>query len=192
MNLPIKCSCSNVQGYLEGVSLESGNHLKCMCDDCQRFARHLGNESQILDDNGGTEIFQIPPSHIKFTQGQENLSCLRLTPKGILRWYTSCCNTPIANTISYKMAFAGVIINCLDFSNLNKDEVLGPIKYYCMAKYCIGDAPEGVDAGFSKILTLKIIVSLLLGYVLKRYSPNPFFNEETGQPISKPFVVDAS
>lgn len=160
-----------------------------MCDDCQRFAEYLNNETHILDENGGTEIFQVSPSSIKFTQGQENLTCLRLTQKGILRWYTSCCNTPIANTISYKMAFAGVILNCLDFSGLNKDDVLGPVKYYCMAKYCIGDAPEGANAGFSKLLTLKIIISLLIGRLLKRYSPNPFFNEETGQPISKPFIL---
>jgi hypothetical protein len=34
---------------------------------------------------------------------------MRLSDKGLLRWYARCCNTPIANTpANYKASFAGI------------------------------------------------------------------------------------
>lgn len=74
----------------------------CCCMDCQKFAVFLQQEDQILDQYGGTDIFQIPILHVKITEGNEHIACVRLNQKGIYRWYTGCCNTPIGNTLGGK------------------------------------------------------------------------------------------
>jgi hypothetical protein len=38
------------------------------------------------------------PAHVKLGAGTDALRCLRLSDKGVLRWYTDCCRTPIGNT----------------------------------------------------------------------------------------------
>ena len=38
------------------------------------------------------------PKFMTMTQGADRLTFLRMTEKGPLRWYASCCNTPIGNT----------------------------------------------------------------------------------------------
>lgn len=188
-DLPIKCQCSEVQGIIEGVNANNGNHLTCFCIDCQTFSHYLGVNERVLDENGGTEIYQTSPSKIKFTKGKEHLKCLRLSPKGTSRWFASCCNTPIANTIALDKNFAGVILDSVDFSKIDKTETLGPIKYRVMAKYSRGTVPKGSHQGFPKPLVLKMIVKLTLGKLLKSYLPNPFFNEETGKHITEPIIL---
>lgn len=96
--ISLACICGHLEGKLESVDLGKGERFVCLCDDCQAFARYLGQEKKALDPQGGTEIFAVTPSQIKFTKGLENLTCLKLSEKGMLRWYTSCCKTPIANT----------------------------------------------------------------------------------------------
>ena len=38
------------------------------------------------------------PAHVKLGAGTDAMRCLRLSDKGVLRWYTDCCRTPIGNT----------------------------------------------------------------------------------------------
>jgi len=71
------------------------NRCVCYCRDCQAFAHFLGKVDAILDERGGSEIIQVLPRNLTFTQGIELLACMRLTEKGLLRWYAACCNTPI-------------------------------------------------------------------------------------------------
>jgi hypothetical protein len=188
-DLPIKCKCSKVQGVIKQVNAKNGNHLTCMCIDCQTFAHHLGVEDRVLDENGGTEIFQTSPSKIEFLEGKEFVKCLRLSPTGTSRWYAECCNTPLANTIALEKDFAGVILDSIDFEKIDKFQALGPIKYKVMGKYGKGELPKGTSLGFPKFLVLKMIFKLTLGKLLKSYLPNPFFNEETGEHRSTPTIL---
>lgn len=87
-----------------------GTHVECYCADCQTFARHL-KATDWLDGAGGTELFQTLPHAVRFTAGAENLRLLRLSPKGLMRWYAGCCGTPIANTLaSPGLPFVGMIL----------------------------------------------------------------------------------
>jgi Family of unknown function (DUF6151) len=87
-----------------------GTHVECYCADCQTFARHL-KAMDWLDAAGGTELFQTLPYAVSFTAGQENLRLLRLSPKGLMRWYAGCCGTPIANTLgSPGLPFVGMVL----------------------------------------------------------------------------------
>jgi len=76
------------------------NHpLQCRCGTVK-----------ILDAQGGTDVVQTRPANLTFTHGQDTLACMRLTPKGLLRWYAACCNTPIGNTVAnYRMPFVGLV-----------------------------------------------------------------------------------
>ena len=185
--LKLSCSCQKVQGTLSNASKNSGNHLTCMCIDCQTFAHYLGRENYILDNYGASEIYQVTPSQIQITQGQEYLTCLRLSPKGTNRWFAKCCNTPVANTISLKMSFAGVSRKFINEDNL--DTIVGPIKYQCQNKDCKTKPPKNSHPGFPTLLKLKMLVMLTLGKITKSYLPNPFFKEENGEHINPPIIL---
>lgn len=87
-----------------------GTHVECYCADCQTFVRHL-QAVDWLDAAGGTELFQTLPHAVRFTAGSENLRLLRLSPKGLMRWYAGCCGTPIANTLaSPGLPFVGMVL----------------------------------------------------------------------------------
>ena len=106
--IEMACDCGALRGHGIDLNPGTGRHLICMCKDCQAFARFLGRE-EILDQNGGTEIFQITPAQIRLEAGLDHLAAMRLGPKGAVRWYASCCNTPIANTTHMPgIPFAGV------------------------------------------------------------------------------------
>ena len=96
MDLPLRCRCGRMRGVASDVSPSTGFRFVCYCKDCQAFARFL-ERADVLDPAGGTDIFQMPPGRVRLTAGTDALRCLRLSNK-VLRWYTNCCRTPIANT----------------------------------------------------------------------------------------------
>jgi hypothetical protein len=96
LDLPLRCRCGRMRGVASDVSPSTGFRLVCYCKDCQAFARFLKG-ADVLDPAGGMDIFQMPPGRMKLTAGTEAMRCLRLSSK-VLRWYTDCCRTPIANT----------------------------------------------------------------------------------------------
>lgn len=91
--LAIRCTCGALRGEVEPS--RRVNRGSCYCKDCQAFAHFLGRAEEILDAQGGTEVVQIASRHVRFTAGQEQLACMRLTRRGLLRWYAACCNTAI-------------------------------------------------------------------------------------------------
>jgi hypothetical protein len=108
-----------------GVTPQIGNRCVCYCDDCQAFPKALGRPD-VLDANGGTDIFQLSPARIEFTHGVDLVACLRLTEKGLVRWYASCCNTPIGNTLTTgSIPFVGLICSFVPEAVTG---TLGPIR----------------------------------------------------------------
>src|SRR5258708_6130566 len=70
----------------------------------------------------------MPPGHVKFTAGTDAMRCLRLSNK-VLRWYTECCRTPIANTPAGPgFPVIGMVHSFMDHEadSRSRDEVLGP------------------------------------------------------------------
>ena len=107
--IPLKCQCGAITGEVRNVTPKYGSRLVCHCSSCQAFANHIGAGEPTLDAQGGSDIYQTNPAQITFDTGAEHLKCLRLTPKGTIRWYTGCCQTPIGNTVSVKFPFIGMI-----------------------------------------------------------------------------------
>ncbi|NVK23731.1 MAG: hypothetical protein HWE10_02280 [Gammaproteobacteria bacterium] len=189
--VPFKCQCGKVTGTVKNASPSKGNHVVCMCIDCQTYAHYLSSEA-ILDKNGGTELFQSTPNNFEIIDGTEFIKLLKLSPKGADRFYTGCCHTPIANNISAKMAFSSTPTAIMDFDAVqsSKAQTIGEVSHYCMAKYGYGDLPKNAHSKFPLLLTIKIFVTLLLGKLTKSYRPHPFYNDKTGEPIAPSQVID--
>src|SRR5262249_14193468 len=97
LDLPLRCECGHVRGVASEVSPSTGCRVVCYSKNCQAFARFL-ERAAVLDAAGGTDIFQMPPGRMKITAGMHAVRCLRLSNRGIYRWYADCCRTPIGNT----------------------------------------------------------------------------------------------
>lgn len=193
IDLPIRCSCGTLRGVARGVAPSRGNRVVCYCGDCQSFAHFLGRANEILDPRGGTDIFQTSPARIQFTQGRERLACMRLTPKGLLRWYANCCQTPIGNTASTReIPFVGLICRCLDAGSvgLTRDEALGPLRAHVNTAAAKPD-PEGrtlrasgVPASIARFARL-----VLLARLRGDQKASPFFDAGTREPSVTPRVL---
>jgi hypothetical protein len=187
--ISLKCACGAVQGTVGHVSPKVGNHVVCYCDDCQTFANHLSTAGNILDEWGGTEVYQTAPWNINIHKGAEHLRCLRLTPKGLNRWYTGCCNTPVGNNISAKLPFTGVIHTFIDEDEQTESQ-LGPIMGYHKLEMARGKVPDTIqDKGMPTGTTMAVYWRLFKWKLTSRNKPDLFFNE-SGQTISKPKILN--
>jgi len=173
----LECFCGVTKGELQVVSNKKSFHVHCLCKDCQSFASYLDNEDKILDEYGGSELFQTYPAYMKITQGAENLACIQLKEKSLMRWYTSCCNTPVANTMtSAKMPFMGLSIKFMKFaSEEDKLRILGPVIMKAFGKSARGEKPHDAHDTFPKLFMPRILKFMLMGFLYSKYEPSPFF-----------------
>ena len=175
--LEYKCTCGLIQGIARDLSPGLASRLVCLCDDCQTFAAFLGRDD-LLDAAGGTDIFQATPSQLSISSGHEHLACVRLWPNGMLRWYASCCMTPMGNCLPQtQAAYVGVPMISLQGSQ-GAEQVLGPVKYRVNARYA---RPGVAEAGHQKapiVVIFKALLFLLKGWILRRYQPSPFVSPQ--------------
>ncbi len=184
--IELKCSCGNVRGKAKNINKSSGTRIMCCCDDCQSFAQYLNQESSVLDQYGGTDIFQMPISNIKITEGIEQISCVRLSAKGLYRWYTKCCNTPIGNSMGPGVPFIGVIHNFMDNVS-TRDEELGKNRGHIQIKFARQEVPTDLQGSSLKII-LRSLFKLLVWKIKGLNKPSVFF-DDNGKPITKPNIL---
>jgi hypothetical protein len=166
--IQLRCLCGSVQGSVD-FSRPSRVRVVCHCDDCSAYARHIGNDQ-------ATQIVQATPQQVKFATGIERVRCLRLTERGLTRWFAGCCMTPLANTSRHAwMPFVGVMTCTLD----TQDEAL-----LGRASHANGSCPTPWRT------ILRSSWSLLLALLLRRHRPNPFF-DENGETVARPEHRDA-
>ena len=189
MDVKLSCSCGAVQGVAINVTAKTGTRVVCCCDDCQKFAAHLHREADILDKFGGTDIYQTSQSQIKIDSGAEHIRCLRLTSKGLFRWYTDCCKTPIGNTLSSGFPFVGVIHNFMNIEG-SRDTVLGSVRAYVQTKHARGtpNYPNSSEK-FPIGITLRIMRKMLVWKVRGMNRPSVFF-AENGKASVKPIILE--
>jgi Family of unknown function (DUF6151) len=185
---PLRCQCGTIQGAV--ANPENGNHCVCYCRDCQAFAHFLGKADAVLDQRGGSEIIQVPPKNLTFSQGFEALACMRLTEKGLLRWYAACCNTPIGNTLmTPKISFVGLVHNCLDSPGQSLDHSFGAVRARVNTKGAKGDPKP--EVGGQGAVIWWFITRVLKARLNGDYKRNPLFNPDTGKPVVTPRVLSA-
>jgi len=194
-DMPIRCQCGAVRGLVRDASGQTGNRVVCYCDDCQSFAHFLEGADEILDENGGSDIFQVSAARVEITEGREHLAGMRLREDGLLRWYTDCCRTPIANTAAtMQLPFAGIVDRCMDHASDRRslDEALGPVRMRVNARFAKGDRTK-LDAsdGSTPAMLFRLAPMLLMARLRGDHKRSPFFDPASGQPIAKPRVLDA-
>jgi hypothetical protein len=179
----IQCRCGALRGALDPVG--TSNRLRCYCTDCRAFARHLGRPDEVLDAQGGTEIVQVAPSRLRFTEGLELLAVVRLRPKGLLRWHTRCCQTPLGNTLADpKVSFIGLVHSVLNNSRLDAD--FGAELAQVNTDTALG-TPKPAGRGLA--LTFARTASIIIGARLSgAWRQSPLF-DAAGAPIALPVVL---
>jgi hypothetical protein len=186
VNHPLQCRCGNVKGYV--TDPQKVNRAVCYCRDCQAFAHFLGRAADILDSQGGTDVIQTLPARVIITEGKEMLACMRLSRNGLMRWYTTCCKTPIGNTLpNFRFSFVGLIHSCLENGGVPLDGSFGPVRMRVNAKSAKGDAAPETFGATSGILRLLAMVAR--ARFDGSYKRTAFFSVDSGAPIATPTVL---
>jgi hypothetical protein len=184
--MEIQCECGKFRAELTQFPKNTPGRLKCYCDDCQAFLHYL-KRADLLDKNGGTEIIPAYPADIKLIAGKEVVSCVRLYQTGMFRFFTTCCNTPIANT-DPKRPWAGVHRRMYTVKEPDKlDTALGPVKSSIMGKHAKGTPPPGTPQKFDFKGMVVVMPYILKGIILGKSKPSPFF--ENGHAVAAPKVL---
>jgi len=185
----LSCRCGRLRGRVEPV--RPSNHLVCYCRDCQAFAHFLGRADDILDERGGTTVVQTVPAHVVFTDGLAELACMRLSPRGLLRWYARCCRTAIGCTpVNPKVSLISLISDCLPGERgfgQGLESSFGPIRL----RHAIRDAREPVPGPHGALLpvVLKMMAIIARGRVGGRWRQTPFFDASARAPVASPRVL---
>lgn len=186
--MEIQCDCGKFRAKLTQFPKNTPGRLLCYCDDCQAFLHYL-KRPDLLNENGGTEIIPAYPADINFIAGQEFVKCVRLHSKGMYRFYTSCCFTPIANTDPTR-PWAGINHRMYTTKDATKlDRELGPIKASIMGKYAKGTPPVGTPEKFDFKGMVAVLPFIIKGKVLGKAKNSPFFKNNAA--IVEPKVLTA-
>ncbi|EJL78500.1 hypothetical protein PMI15_04349 [Polaromonas sp. CF318] len=186
MTHPLRCQCGTLQGHVSHT--ESVCRGVCYCKDCQAYAHFLGKADEILDEMGGSDVVATLPQYVSFTQGVEKLTCMSLSDKGMLRWYASCCNTPIGNTSrDFKVSHVGLLHNCLQDPSTSLDSAFGPVRMRVGMKSAKG-TPKAM-AFSTTMAILQFMGRLVRARLDGSYRKTPFFDPETGAPRVSPKVL---
>ncbi len=156
-----------------------------MCVDCQTFARWLGTEENILDEAGGTDLYQTTPARLRITEGADKIRSARLSPNGPLRFFASCCRTPIANCGSSPgLPFASIFHTFCDHdaAGVSRDDALGPVTLRIQAKWATGPAPAGSHDTIGKGTIFGMAAGLLWNRIRGQHRPNPLRNSDGSLP----------
>lgn len=181
-DIELGCRCGSVRGVMRDASPRAVNRLVCYCADCQAFLHHLGR-ADLLDAQGGSDLVQAAPARVTYERGAADIAGVRLTPKGVFRWYAACCKTPLGNHVGPAVPFLGVMHEALrgapDARRL--DEAFGPPRGRVYGQFAIGEPPPGSTRPTARFLVGTVVH--MLGWKLRGESwPHPFLDRATGAP----------
>lgn len=170
--LEFACSCGKLHGHIAAAALPSGAQVECYCRDCRAAELYLNQPDPAP---GPVDIFQTTPDAITILEGGEYLGLLRLSPRGAMRWYATCCDSPLFNTASGpKIPFTGVRV-----PRISTPDRIGPV----LGKAFV-PKPGGKTAheGLGRLIW-KLLPGILGARLSGRWRQTPFFDVETGKPV---------
>ena len=186
MNIPLRCECGTVTGFVEARGLSV--HGACYCRDCQAFARFLGKPERMLDAASGTEVIGTLPSRLHFTAGQDRLACIALTPRGPYRWYAECCRKAIGNSSrARKTPFVTLHVRALAASPGELERAFGRSSFVFGAESATTTVPAR-PAGMLLALP-KILWNIIYARTSGNWRINPFFMPGSDKPIRSPQLL---
>lgn len=175
----LACACGSVTGSLD-ADPPVGTHGICYCDDCQAYARWLGRDD-LLDPYGGTEVVQTWPARVRF-EGAD-VALVRLSPKGLFRWYAACCRTPLANSLGApRLPFVGVVARCV----VERDALtptFGP-PWGVQGRFAPGGCPPNAHASATIGVLATAAALLARGAWHGAHTPNSLLGREPRAPTT--------
>jgi hypothetical protein len=184
----IQCKCGGFQAELADFPRRTPGRLMCYCDDCQKFLLHIGR-ADLLDAAGGTEIVPVYPADATIVSGAQHLACTRLSAKGMHRFSTTCCGSPVGNTRP-GTAWLGVQSSMFLAKDPQLlDRVLGGVKARIMGKFAKGPVPPGTPDTMNLKAALPVVPFMLKGALGRKGKPSPFLQADGRTPIVAPKVL---
>ncbi|CAN7510691.1 DUF6151 family protein [Massilia sp. LjRoot122] len=183
MSIALRCRCGKLRGQVDETRVAA--RAVCYCKDCQAYGHFLG--SGVLDEAGGTEVAATLPAAVRFEAGLEHLACMSLSPKGLYRWYASCCRTPVGATPrDPRSSYVGLVRACLDAPDAELARTLGPLR--CRTQTATATKPVA-SSGLSTVwVVVKVGAMLMKARLGGGYRNNPFFRPHSDEPV-KPVQV---
>jgi len=193
--LILRCACGTLGGTLGDAQDQRSTRIVCYCADCRAFARWLDADAPPHDADGGSDILQVSPARLAFSEGIDRLACFRLSPRGLLRWYASCCRTPVCNTVDARqLPFAGVstrFVHTPDVTTL--EGLIGAVRHGVQAGREHGiEAPWPVHAGVPFALIAGSIRNIGGWRLRGDHRRSPLSDPDTGEPAVAPEVLSAA
>jgi hypothetical protein len=182
-DVSIQCRCGHVRGMARAVSPHTVNHSICYCHDCRAFSHWLERED-LLDPHGGAPLVQLARSRLEITAGFDQVRCMRLSPKGMFRWFAACCRTPLGNTVA-SIPFVGVARSVLQIGDADPVTRFGPV-LYAQAGEAVGGAPPGTRLSLRGLLHVGRLIAAW--FLRGRGHPTPFF-DRANRPRVAPQVL---
>jgi hypothetical protein len=177
---PFQCRCGALRGEVHDPA--RGVRAVCHCADCQAYAHVLGEPSAVLDATGGTDIVASPAGTVRITAGADQLACLSLSPRGLLRWYARCCRTPVANTPrDARLPYAGLVHTVLERPGPMERSYPPPL-LRINTKSATRTPPSSSRPVLGWMRFFGLMGSLLATRIAGRHGENPFFRD--GQPVA--------
>jgi len=185
-DLPLQCTCGAVRGTLRDVSPSTVFHFVCHCGDCRTFLRHIGRADDLLTPHGGTAVVHSTPARITLLAGADKVGLLRLSPRGLLRFYATCCNTPLGSMLDQPTTPLVSLSRAVLPENAH--EHLGPA-IGIRGRSATGDrntldAVETVPLGVMARMAGRMVLRRLQGEA----RPSPFHHPD-GSVIAEPVVL---
>ncbi len=166
------CGCGDV---VLNVTPKGGTRVVCYCESCRGFVVRLGAEG-ILDDWGGNDLFQVAPEAAVFVTDADKVAWTKMTDKGPARWFTTCCKTPLANTLETR----AVPFLTLQSAYFDTQDDLPPIEIRVSRSGAKGHVPE--SSGGTWRLMRQFAMRSLRSRFTGGWQRNPLF-DAAGQPI---------
>ena len=176
--LDFSCSCGKLQGQLTAKGAASGLHVGCYCSDCRAVEIHMHRPDPAPDP---VDLFLTTQDTLTITQGTQHIGLLRLSPRGTMRWYATCCDTHLFNTSANpKLAFLSIRA-----TTLGAPERLGPF----IAETNI-PKPGGktVNKGMARVMR-KLVPQILIARLTGRWRQSPLFDTDSGEPVVAPVIL---
>ncbi|WP_254429488.1 DUF6151 family protein [Ruegeria atlantica] len=176
--MPFSCKCGTLHGHITAEGVHSGTHVGCFCRDCRAAQLYFGQPDPAP---GPVNILQMSPEEICFEGGSEKLALMQLSPKGMLRWYSSCCNAPLATTArTAKFPFAG-----FDVKRIADPSGLGPITTRGFVPQ-----PNGKQSHEKlRYAAVGMLTRLSKSWLSGRWRNTPFFDLGDGKPVVAPTIL---
>ena len=90
------CACGQLAGHVQDASPKTTVRARCFCADCRAAEVYHGQPDP---EDTGVDLVMVDPAKLSIETGLDKLGAIKIYPKGIMRWYATCCGARLFNTL---------------------------------------------------------------------------------------------